>query len=81
MTHFRADVQMAGPDYWLAKIAGGWVVENRIEVFGLYATKAEAAARMASLLSLPVCPLAAKATPSAPLPDMPITDTFFRRFS
>jgi hypothetical protein len=69
---------MPGPDYWLAKIAGGWLVENQRQVFGLYATRAEAAARMDSLLALPICPLAAKA---APLADMPITDTFSRRFS
>jgi hypothetical protein len=70
---------MSSGEYWLAKIDGGWTVEDRRQILAVHASRGAAADHLDRLLGLdsPDCLHA----PANALPDMPRSDTFVRRFS
>ncbi len=70
---------MSDDAYWLAKTNGGWLVEDRFQIFALHATRGAALAHLGRLAN-PNDPEALDAQ-ARTQPDMPRSDAFFRRFS
>jgi len=64
--------------YWLAKTNGGWTVQDRCQIFAVHVTHRAALAHLDALAqSNSTEALDAQAHI---LPDMPQSDSFFRRF-
>jgi len=65
--------------YWLAKTSGGWTVQNHHQIFAVHPTRNAALAHLDRLMQSE--PAQVLDAPESALPDMPRSDSFFRRFS
>jgi hypothetical protein len=72
---------MSNGDFWLAKMDGGWTVEDRRQILAVHPTRGAAADHLERIVGLGGASAQALAESARALPDMPRSDTFVRRFS